>query len=115
MGHERATIESTMRHEKRPRSIWWLVLGLTSFSGFAWFVNSYEPNSWQLFTIFFLLVFVASFWTFLYLFNNVRRSVLLSLGVTTYLLLRLANLREPLYLVLLLASLTSLELLLSKR
>lgn len=104
-----------MRHERRPRSIWWLVLGITSFSGFAWFVNSYEPNSWQLFTVFFLLIFVSCFWTLLYLVNNVRRSVLLSLGLTSYLLLRFLNLREPFYLILLIACLTSLELLLHKR
>ena len=104
-----------MRHEKRPRSVWWLVLGITSFSVFAWFVNSFEPISASKLALFFILICVSSFWTLLYLFNNVRRSVLLSLGATTYLLLRYLNLREPLYLILLLACLTSLELLLSKK
>ena len=104
-----------MRHEKHPRSIWWLVLGITSFSVFAWFINSYEPNSWKLFVIFFVLISVSSCWTLLYCLNNVRRAILLSLGLTTYLILRSLNLREPLYLILLLACLTSLELLLTKR
>src|SRR3989344_6173884 len=115
MGSTPLQLTHDMRHEKHPRSIWWLVLGLTSFSGFAWFINSYEPNALHLFGIFFVLLFVSCFWILLYLLNNVRRSVLLSLGLTTYLVLQILNLREPLYLILLLACLTSLELLLSKR
>ncbi len=104
-----------MRHEKRPRSIWWLVLGITSFSVFAWFINSFDPISVSKLVIFFILICVSSFWTLLYLLNNVRRSFLLSLGITSYLLLRFLNLRESLYVILLLAFLTSLELLLHKR
>lgn len=115
MGPEHATIESTMKYEKRPRSVWWLVLGITSFSVFAWFINSFEPISASKLVIFFVLICISSFWTLLYLLNNVRRSVLLSLGVTTYLLLRFFNLRESLYGILLLAFLASLELLLAKR
>lgn len=104
-----------MRDRPNPRNIWWLIVAICGICVLAWFVNTYPPHSWQLFIVFFTLVFITSLFLLLYLINNVRRSILLSSGLSIFLLLRLLNLRELIYPLLLVASLLSLELLLTKR
>jgi len=101
--------------QRHPRNLWWLLLGLISISGAAWFVNTYPPVSWQLIAVFFIFLFVSSLCIFLYLLNNVRHALLVSLGVILFLILRYLNLRQSYYIVLLVASLASLEIALRKR
>lgn len=100
---------------KKSRNIWWIVAGISGLSGLGWFINTFAPNSFIVTLIFFLIVFFTSVCFFLFIFNNVRRAILLSLGVALFFFLRLLNLREPFYLILLLASIISLELYLRKR
>ena len=100
---------------RQPRNIWWLIVAMCGLSALAWFVNTYSPNSWQFLFVFFSLVCFTSLFFLFYLLNNVRRSVLVSLGIILYLLLRYLNLRESIYLILLLTSLISLEVFLKKR
>ncbi|MFZ5845364.1 MAG: hypothetical protein ACOY0S_02740 [Patescibacteria group bacterium] len=100
---------------RRKRKIGWLVLGLVGLVGLVGLINFYPPSSWLLISIFFLTVLLSSFFLSLYLLHNVRRAILLSCGLTVFFLLRLFGLRQPLYLILLAASLVSLELLFYKR
>ncbi|MBI3577547.1 hypothetical protein HY086_05920 [Candidatus Gottesmanbacteria bacterium] len=93
----------------KPRNPWWLVLGISGISLLAWFVNTYPPDSLVRMAVFFILFFLTSFSIAHFILNNVRRSVLLSFGLIVYLLLRLLNLREPLYPLLLFITLISLE------
>ena len=89
------------------------MLGLIGVSGTAWLINTYAPGQPVHLVVFFVAVFVSCF--FLFLLNNVRRSTLVSLGVVLYLILRYLNLRQSYYIVLLIASLASLEIALRKR
>lgn len=102
-----------MRHT--PRNPWWLVLGISGISSIAWFVNTYPPDSLMRIASFFLLFFGTSFFLSRFLINNVRRALLLSLGLTVFFLLRLLGLREPIYIVLLFITLISLEVLLCNK
>lgn len=100
------------RHE---RNIWWLLLGICGLSGLAWFANTFSPDSALKIVEFLLILAVSAFLLAQYLLNNVRRATLLSIGLTTIFILRFLGLRDPIYIILLLATLASLELLLSKR
>lgn len=103
----------SMRQKRR--NSWFLLFGLIGLSGLGWYVNNVAPNSFQALLIFFVTFFLSSSLILLYFLNNVRRGLLLSVGIVTYLLLRLLNLREPLYVLLLIACLASLELYFKKR
>lgn len=94
----------------RGRNPWWLVYSILGISILGWLTNAFAPDQRLIFILFFFIIFFTCLSLCLYLFNNVRRSVLLSLGIIAFLLLRFLQLRHPLYLVLLLASLISLEL-----
>lgn len=94
----------------RQRNIWHLILGISGLSSLGWFINSFSPNSWQKISFFFFLVFLSSILISQYLLRNLRRAFLVSTGLTVFLILRALDLRSPLYIVLLLACLISLEL-----
>lgn len=97
------------------RSIWWLVIGITGIIGFAWFTNTYTPDSWQMIVIFFTLIIAILISLLLYFVNNVRHILLITGGLLILLVLRYLGLREIIYPLLLAASLLSLELMLRKR
>jgi len=99
---------------QRRRNIRWFVPGLVGFAMLGWIVLSFPPNSW-LISLFFLLFFLSSFAVSYSLINNVRRAILINLGLVTIFVLRYLNLREPLYIILLVATLLSLELYFQKR
>lgn len=86
-----------------------------SFSALAWLVNTYPPQQLAHRIIFFLIVFLSVFFLFFYLLKRLRWALLISTGIATFLWLRLMNLHEPLYVVLLIASLVSLEVFFRKR
>ncbi len=100
---------------RREHNVWHLILGVWGLSALGWFINSYPPTKAQYLIIFFLMVFFSSLFLFLYIFQNARRALLLSIGFAVFLILRLLDLRQPLYPILLLASLISLEVSLRKR
>ncbi len=97
------------------RSIWWLIAGISGVSVLAWFTNTYIPDSWQMIAIFIALItlIIGSF--LLYFLKNARHVLLITGGLLILLALRLFNLREIIYPLLLAASLLSLELMLRKR
>lgn len=78
-------------------------------------MNSFSPKSIGVLGIFFALLFTTSTSLSLYVLNNVRRSLLIGLGVAIFFLLRLLGLRDFIYPILLIASLASLELFFQKR
>lgn len=100
---------------KKQRNILWLIIGISGISGMGWFTNTYTPDSIQRLWIFYVLFFASGFFLLLYLLNNIRRAILCAAGITIFLLLRSLNLREPWYLLLLVASLISLEVFFQKR
>lgn len=78
-------------------------------------MNAFPPDSLSRILEFFLIILATSFVLSVFLLNNVRRALLISFGLIILLTLRALGLRDPLYPILLLASLVSLELLLNKR
>jgi hypothetical protein len=59
---------------------WWLVVGLIIFF--------FEPNSTLAIVGFFVLIFLALFFTFTFVFTNKRRGLIASIGAVFYLFLR---------------------------
>jgi hypothetical protein len=100
---------------KNERNIWWLVLSISGISGLGWLTHSYAPQSPLHISIFFLLVFIFLFSLGIFITKHGRFGIILGLGGVGFLGLRFLHLREPLYFLLLLASLLSLELYLRKR
>jgi len=89
--------------------------GLTGVSILAWFFNTIPPKEGSAITIAIILI-TATLFCFLYSFlKNVRRCVLWSSGVGVFFTLRAIGLHDPLYILLLLAVLVSLEYAVSKR
>lgn len=80
----------------------------------AWLINSYIPVFWSI-LIFFVLLFASTSSLVLFLLNNLRRALLIGAGICGIFFLRLIELRDPLYIILLVACLVSLELYLKKQ
>ncbi|MFC1626728.1 hypothetical protein ACFL1P_00825 [Patescibacteria group bacterium] len=99
----------------KSRNINYLFIGIIGINLFAWFTNTYLPNSTQFVIMFFGILSITIFYTLLYVLNNVRRAMLLTTGFIGFLILRYLHLNEILYPSLLIASLLSLELTLMKR
>ena len=91
------------------RNILHLFLFLVYASALGWFINSYPPEMFWQFIGFFLLFGLAAFFLFLFILVQTRRAALVSIGLTTLLILRSLQLRHPLYPVLLLLCLISVE------
>ncbi len=91
-----------------------LVAAVAGLSTIAWLTNTYVPNGYTIGAFFFVLFLTAATLAFS-LTDSKRRASLVAGGVVGFMLLRLLELREPIYLVLLLASLLSLEVYLRKR
>jgi hypothetical protein len=91
-----------------------LLVGLATVGAVGWLVNSTVPTTLTI-GVFFLLVFISVVVLMSFILNNKRVAALISLGAVMVLLLRLLGLRSPLYLVLLLVVMGSLELTWKKR
>jgi hypothetical protein len=94
---------------KPNRNIWWLFTGFLCISALGWFGNTFTPGNMLALSVFLLLIFLTLFFFLLYPFNNVRRSFLVSLGVVVFLFLRYINLRYPVYPLLLVLTLFSVD------
>ncbi len=97
---------------KPTRNIWWLILGISGLSTLGWFTNSFEPTGFLSIGLFLLIIWFSMYSLALFLFSIKRRALLLSLGITIWLILRLLGLRELYYGILLLLVILSLEKLL---
>ncbi len=100
---------------RRQQNFWWLFIGIIGISILGWFTNTFSPEKIIFRALFFLIIFITTTSLSFYVLNNVRRSVLISIGLVSFLLLRMAGLRELFYVILLLASLISLEVFFQKR
>jgi len=99
----------------RQRNSWWLFIGVIGVSVLGWFTNTFSPKELFFRAIFFLIIFITTTSLFFYVLNNVRRALLVGIGVVSFLILRYVGLREVFYAILLLASLVSLEVFFQKR
>lgn len=104
----------TFHQKQTERNITWLLAGICIVSLLAWITNTYPPAPWSI-LILFILLFAATSSLVLFLLNNVRRAMLIGAGISGIFFLRLIELREPLYIILLVACLVSLELYLKKQ
>lgn len=92
------------------RQAWWLIAGIAGISSVGFLIHTFPPTGIAQIAAFFLLVALTLYFTFRFIVANRRWAILASLGISVFLLLRLLQLREPLYLILLAAVLVSLEL-----
>lgn len=100
---------------KKERNVWWLIAGVSGISLLAWFINTYNPDTYIRHAEFFLLLFFSVTSLSIFVIGSMRRAVFVGIGLIIFLLLRLIGLREPLYPILLTVSLVSLELYLNKQ
>lgn len=104
-----------MRRKKRP--LWILILTLLSFAGLFYLVISYDPaqkylilnTQYSILLFFFVLLFLLSSSITAYVFNNLRRGILVGLFTTSYFLLRFLHLTQISFLILLIAFFIALE------
>lgn len=99
----------------RSRNILWLFVAIVFVSLLAWFTNSFSPQTNTVIIIFFLILAGGVFSLFMYLLKNTRRSFFITVAFLVFLLLRYLHLREYLYILLLVATIISLELVYRKR
>lgn len=99
------------RSNPKPRNIILIIIALTGASAIAWLTRSYPPEQLLPLVAFYVLFALTIFCLTQFILQHVRRSFLIALGVTTYLILRSFNLRHPLYLVLLIALIISINFL----
>ena len=92
-----------------------LIVGISGLCLLGWFINTFQPVNITLLIIFFLMISTITFFSSLFVLKIVRRSVLVTLGIVVWLLLRMFGLREIWYPLLLLPCLISLEILFQKR
>lgn len=101
-------------HMKKERNIPALLVGLCGLSTLGWLMHSFAPDGIRI-SLFFTLVFTVTAAFSFFVARSRRQAVLAGVGVSTLFFLRLIGLREPLYVILLFASLISLEVYLKKR
>lgn len=107
------TVQLTiMRSPRNPTYVFLAILGLCIL---AWFVHTYPPLTIFQIGFFLIIQFLTSFFFFVFLLKIPRRAVLISIGISGLLMLRLLGLTEYWYLILFVAILISLELMLQKR
>lgn len=97
------------------RNITWLFMGFGSMCVLGWLVNTTSPNGWPTILALFSLITVATYALAMFILNHSRRAGFITIGVVAFFLMRMAHLRQPLYSILLVAALLSLELTSKKR
>jgi hypothetical protein len=102
-----------MLHKERNTTV--LFIAVVTASMLGWYIHTWTPSSVIAQSGFFVLFFLTIFTLLLYIVNNTRRALLVSVGFTLFLVLRAAGLREWWYVALLTASLLSMEWLFGKR
>jgi len=106
--------ESMDRH-KPARNPYLLISGVSGYILLAGFVNVFPPdNAWKI-SLFIIIFSVSSGLIVQYLFRTMQQSLLLGTGLALFLILRIFGLRSPIYAVLLLVCILSLELTLRKQ
>jgi hypothetical protein len=93
-----------------PDRIKWLIAGILGLSFLSWFITTQSPEQGSVIVTGITVITLTAGSIIQFLFNNVRRTGLLCIGVAIYLILRVLKLSDPLYNILLLLFLISLEL-----
>lgn len=93
----------------------WLIVGICGLSILGWLINTHDPDSFVSLGVFFLILFITISSIAYFVTNIVRRSFLIGGGVFGLFFLRLLELRQPYYIILLIACIISLELYFQKR
>ena len=92
-----------------------LLAGIAELSLLAWIFNTIPPKEGSVILLTIILIWMILFCFLAAFIKNVRRCLLWSSGVGIFLILRAAKLHDPLYLILLIALLASLELALKNK
>ena len=93
-----------------PIQLPWLLAGIFGLSLMSWFLTTQAPEQGST-VAFGIFLIIATLFCFLQFFlNNVRRSIIVCFGGATFLILRALKLNDPLYFILLLLFLVSIEL-----
>ena len=100
---------------QRERDFRLALLGISGLSGLGYLVRTASPDAWWLIVLFFLLVSVTVYGWMQFVFVSSRLSLTTTLYVCVCLILRLFHLRHPLYAILLLLFMVSLEVMRRKR
>lgn len=98
-----------MERHKRERNSVFLFLGASGVIVLSAYVNAFPPDSPIILAGFFLLLATSIGLIGAYIFRRTRHAILLAIGVSLYLFLRYLGLRQPFYLVLLIASIIAIE------
>jgi hypothetical protein len=99
----------TMKLHSPQKNILHLFLFLVFASTLGWFINSYPPETiWQ-FGVFYLLLGLTILFLSHFILCNLRRALLVSIGVVLFFILQSFNLRHPLYSALLVLCIISIE------
>lgn len=92
------------------RRAWWLIAGIAGASSIGFLIHTFPPTGIPQIIAFFALTLVTLYFILRFIVANNRWAILASAGISIFLILRMFQLREPLYLILLAAALVSLEL-----
>lgn len=103
-----------MRGNKRSRKL--LVLSVVSLAALIYIIFSLSPiQQFTILPVFFSLLFVTIFSFTSFLFNDLRKGVIVGIACVLYLLLRMNNLTHPFFLILLIGIVIAIELLFRKK
>lgn len=105
----------TIHQKQTERNGVWLLVGVGFLCALGWLINATSPDGWLPIALLFFLLAGSSYSIGRFVTNHSRRALLISLAITIFFLLHFMNLRHPLYSILLIASLLSLELTAQKR
>lgn len=98
-----------MERHKANRNPIYLFFGISGCIALSAYVNAFSPDSPLLLFGFFSLLTISFGFIGAYSFIRAHHAILLSIGVSLYLFLRFLGLRQPIYIILLVASIIAIE------
>lgn len=98
-----------MDRHKRERNPLYLFLGASGLIGLSAYINAFPPDFPLTLAGFFLLLATSVGLIGAYIFRRTRHAALLAVGASLYLALRYLGLRQPIYVILLIASILAIE------
>jgi len=99
----------------KERNINYLIGSIVGLCGLAWFVNGVSPESIVMQVAFYAILSIVTFSLGIYIFTSIKEAFLVSIGSVICLFLRSLNLRHPIYVILLVAVLCSINVYYNKR
>lgn len=99
----------------RERNINYLIFSIIGLCGLAWFITGVSPDILWMQGIFYAALGIIMFCLGMFVFASKKEAFLISIGSIVYFILRSLNLRHPLYLLLLVAVLSSINVYYNKQ